>query len=197
MTDREKLYHGLSQAAWGYFFLSFDFNLNSVSVLPRFVGWLLLLSAVGKLSGERRDLALLRPLCVLLAAWDGVDWLLSWGGGDLDGTILFLELLVTVAVLYFHFQFLTDMAALAARYQPEGETLDQRLYHRRTLYTVLTTAGILAGRLALRFPGEAWLWLLGAVAVVGCVAALLVIISLFQLRRYVREGQETDGGDLQ
>lgn len=189
MTDREKLYHGLSQAAWGYFFLSFDVNLNNVSVLPRFVGWLLLMSAIGKLSEERRDLALLRPLCVLLAVWDGVDWLLSWGGGDLDGTILFLELLVAVAGLYFHFQFLTDMAALAERYQPEGEGLDQRLRRRRTAYLVLTTAVTLTGDLAQRFPGELWLWAIGCLGIAGCVSALMVMVSLFQLRRFAREGQ--------
>ena len=66
--DNRDIYSGLSNAAWGYFFLHFDFNLNNVSIFPRFVGWLLLLSACKKLSGERRDLALLRPLAVLLAA---------------------------------------------------------------------------------------------------------------------------------
>ena len=64
--NRETVYGGLSNTAWGYFFLHIDFNLGvnqtSVNVLPRFVGWLLLLSAIGKLAGERRDLPLLRPL---------------------------------------------------------------------------------------------------------------------------------------
>ena len=112
-ADREQIYSGLSHAAWGYFFLNFDFNFNTVSIFPRFVGFLLLLSAIDKLSGERRDLALLRPLTMLLAVWSGLDWLVSWAGGDVDGHILFLDLLVAAAGLYFQFQFLTDMAALA------------------------------------------------------------------------------------
>ena len=124
MTDQHTLYSGLSNAAWGYFFLNFDFNLGTVSILPRFVGFLLFLSAIKKLSGERRDLALLRPLCLLLAAWNAIDWLLSWTGGNLDGHILFLDLLVAVAGLYFHFQFLTDIAVFAEQYQPEGGDLD-------------------------------------------------------------------------
>ena len=77
MTEPNQLYTGLSQAAWGYFFMTFDFNLNGVSVLPRFVGFYLLFSAIGKLSVERRDLNLLRPLCILLTGWSGMDWLLS------------------------------------------------------------------------------------------------------------------------
>lgn len=96
MTDRERVYGGLSNAAWGYFFLHIHFKLNTVDILPVFVGYLLLLSAIGKLSGERRDLNLLRPLCVLLTGWSGLDWLLSWVGGDVEGHILFLDLLVTV-----------------------------------------------------------------------------------------------------
>ncbi|MDE6998163.1 MAG: hypothetical protein K2P04_09875, partial [Oscillospiraceae bacterium] len=70
MTDRENLYKGLSHAAWGYFFLNFDFYLGTVSIFPRFAGYLLFLSTIGKLAGERRDLLLLRPLCVLLAVWN-------------------------------------------------------------------------------------------------------------------------------
>ena len=46
--ERETLYTGLSHAAWGYFFLNFDVNFGTVSVIPRFVGFLLLLSAIGK-----------------------------------------------------------------------------------------------------------------------------------------------------
>ena len=62
MTDRKTLYDGISHAAWGYLFLYLDINLGTVSVLPRFVGWLMFLSAIEKLKAERRDLALLRSL---------------------------------------------------------------------------------------------------------------------------------------
>ena len=132
--ENRYVYSGLSNAAWGYFFLHFDFNLNNVSIFPRFVGWLLLLSACKKLSGERRDLALLRPLAVLMAVWHTLDWLLSWGGGDVDGHVLFLDLLLAVAGLYFHFQFLTDMAGLAEQYQPEDVGLDGKRPQKRQVY---------------------------------------------------------------
>ena len=132
MIDQSTLHSGLSNAAWGYFFLNFDFNLGTVSIFPRFVGFLLFLSAIRKLSGARRDLALLRPLCALLGVWAAVDWLFSWSGGSVDGQILFLDLLVSVAGLYFHFQFLTDMAAFAEQYQSEGGDLDSRIRRRRS-----------------------------------------------------------------
>ena len=46
MTDCQKLFSGISKAAWGYFFLYFNININNVSILPGFVGYLLFLSAI-------------------------------------------------------------------------------------------------------------------------------------------------------
>ena len=83
MTDRETLYRGASHAAWGYFFLYIDINLGTLNILPDWAAYLLFLSAIRKLQGERRDLALLRPLGILLAVWNGADWLAVLGGGAL------------------------------------------------------------------------------------------------------------------
>ncbi|MDE7243952.1 MAG: hypothetical protein K2O18_08250, partial [Oscillospiraceae bacterium] len=135
MTEnREALCNGLSYAAWGYFFLNFDVNIQQVSILPRFAGFYLLLQAINRLAAQRRDLELLRPLCVLLMLWNAGDWLMSWAGLDLDGRFLFFDLLVGAAGLYFHFQFLTDLAALAHKYQPQDREIDKAVCKRRTVY---------------------------------------------------------------
>ncbi|MDE7262794.1 MAG: hypothetical protein K2N78_12155 [Oscillospiraceae bacterium] len=193
MTDRKILYQGLSHAAWGYFFLNFNLNLGTVSILPSFVGYILFYLAIEKLAGERRDLALLRPLCILLAVWSALDWLLSWGGGSIDGHALFLDLLAAAAGLYFQFQFLTDMAALAEAYCPYSG-LDARLRRRRTAYIVLVTAVSLfstyPGRFLIR--GDDWRTVVMAVlAVVACIISLLVMAALFKLRKIFRASAET------
>lgn len=186
-TDREKLYSGLTHAAWGYFLLHVDFKLGTVSVLPAFAGYLLLLSAIGDLSGERRDLALLRPLGMGLAACNGADWLLSWAGRSIGGLFLPLDLIITAASLYFHFQFITDMAALAGTYQPEGSGLERRLLRCRTVYLVLTTAAHVLMYLpedVLRQGREVALGVLAAALV---AAMLFIMAGLFGLRRIFRE----------
>ena len=190
MTDREKLYSGLSNAAWGYFFLTFDFNLNNVSVLPRFVGFYLLFSAIGKLSGERQNLNLLRPLCILLTGWSGLDWLLSWLGGDVEGHILFLDLLVTVVTLYFHFQFLTDMAALSECCQPEDDNLASRIRGHRTAFTLLITVFGLMADLTPVLPWEWWTGMIGFGALITCIVALMIMMDLFHLRKLIRSEEE-------
>lgn len=190
MTDREKLYSGLSNAAWGYVFLTFDFNLNNVSVLPRFVGFYLLFSAIGKLSGERQNLNLLRSLCILLTGWSGLDWLLSWLGGDVEGHILFLDLLVTVVTLYFHFQFLTDMAALSECCQPEDDNLASRIRGHRTAFTLLITVFGLMADLTPVLPWEWWAGMIGFGALITCIVALMIMLDLFHLRKLIRSEEE-------
>lgn len=187
--DRESLYRALSNGAWGYLFLNFDLNIGTVSVTPRFVGWLLFVAAIRDLSPERRDLALLRPLALLLAAWSGADWLLSWVHGSVGGHILFLDLLMAAAAIYFHFQFLTDLAALAQLRQPEGGSLDRRLRRRRTVYILLTT-GVsvlmhLSGERYAGFQGYAALGLSAA----ALITALCIMAGVFELRGLFREEQ--------
>lgn len=201
MSDYERLYTGLSHAAWGYFLLHFNFNLNfdsvSINILPSFAGALLLLSAVNKLSAERRDLKLLRPLCMILAAWHLADWLLALAGTSLTGKILFLDLIFTAVLLYFHFQFLTDMAAIAEKYQPEGETLNRRILRRRTVLLVLATiadvasglfqAADLGQMMKMEMPFGLLTIALGVLLAVTLIVIVMIMFSLFQLRRYVRD----------
>ena len=87
-----KLIRGVQYAAWAYFFLYLDINLNRFSLLPNAVGWYLLSRAVTALEEEHPDLRLLGPLtfplglwalkqyAFLLPAWDlsQFSWLLSW-----------------------------------------------------------------------------------------------------------------------
>lgn len=194
MLDREQLYTGLSQAAWGYFLLLLNFNLNfnntiSINLLPSFAGALLLLSAINKLSAERRDLKLLRPLCILLVVWHLADWVLNLVGFSVSGHFLFLDLLVGVATLYFHFQFLTDMAALAEEYQPDDDNLAARIRSHRTAYTLLVTAIALLQSLAQAFPWEWWPGIAVFAAVIACIVALMIMADLFHLRRLVPKAE--------
>ena len=189
MTQHRQLYDGISHAAWGYLFLYLDINLGTVSVLPRFVGWLLFLSAIEKLKAERRDLALLRPLGILLAAWSAAGWLASWVGTTIEGRFLPLDLIVGTAGMYFHFQFFTDCAALASAYQQPGDGLDRRLLRWRTIQTVLLTVMALSSCGA-EWLGEVWTYAVTVLAVVYVIVGLCLMAALFALRKLFAEGPE-------
>lgn len=197
MTDRQTMYDSLTCAAWGYFFLFFDFKLGNVSILPAFAGYLMLRQAARDLSPERRDLALLRPLLLLLAAWSAGDWLLSWTGGDINGHILFADLVMTAVQLYFHFQFLTDMAALAEKYQAEGGDLHRRLLRKRTMYTLLITFVAIIQQAYGGFADpDAAGWLVMIPAIIACILSLAAMVNLFELRSCFQEPAKTDSSSV-
>lgn len=188
MDERQRICGGLSSAAWGYLFLNLDINLGRVSILPRFVGWLLLLSAVKALKEERRDLGLLRPLGILMAVWTALDWGASWLGTDIDGVFLPVDLLVAVAQLYFLFQFLTDLAALAEAYLPEddGRAVSGKILKCRSVQTVMVTGFALASYVT-EFPETAVNGVVAVLAVGYCVLGVYLMMTLFTLRKYFRD----------
>ena len=190
-TDRETLYRGVSHAAWGYFFLYIDINLGSLNILPDWAAYALFLSAVGKLQGERRDLGLLRPLGLLLAVWNGADWALALFGGGVSGHFPPLDLVVGVIQMYFHFQLLTDCAALAADWEASGETVDRRILRWRTIQTVIQT-----GVMCLSYLPTEWdtavMTAMTAMVLVYLAAGLGTMLALFALRRLFREGMAVD-----
>lgn len=190
MDERKRLYDGLSCAAWGYLFLYLDINLGTVSILPSFAGWLLFLSAIAALKEERRDLGLLRPLGLLLAAWTAADWGASWLGRDIDGLSPPLDLLVAVAQMYFQFQFLTDLAALALTRlpEPDGASLSRRMLRWRTVQTVLVTVFALAPYLPAWIPESAAKGVVVVLAVAYCILAFFLMTALFALRGHFKGG---------
>ena len=182
MTDYQKLYSGISKAAWGYFFLYFNINFNNVSILPSFVGYLLFLSAINLLKEEERELSLLHTLGVIMALWTGVEWLASFVGLNLEGMWQFIDIIISLVNLYFHFQFLTNLASIAAKYQPEGYELDAKLLQYRTLQTVMLTAI----EVIIRFQpwlSEAWTVISICMLIVYLIAGICLMKALFDLRK--------------
>lgn len=182
MTDHQKLYTGIGRAAWGYFFIYFNININSVSILPSFIGYLLFLSAINYLCDEERELELLRTLGIILTVWHIASWLASWAAIDLDGMLQVADIIIGVVNIYFHFQLLTNLASIAAKYQPEALELDKKLLHYRTLQTVMLTAVIILGYLAKWLDGFGMLISI-VMLIVYLIAGILLMKALFDLRR--------------
>ena len=182
MTDYQKLYSGISKAAWGYFFLYFNINFNNVSILPSFVGYLLFLSAIKLLNNEERELSLLRTLGVIMALWTGVEWLASFIGIKIEGMWQFIDIIISLVNLYFHFQFLTNLASIAAKYQSEGYELDAKLLRYRTLQTIMLTAI----EVVLCFQpwlSGAWTVISVCMVIVYVIAGICLMKALFDLRK--------------
>ena len=127
MNKTDRLYTGITRAAWGYSFLYFNVDINmggnTVGLLPAFVGMALFLSAIELLKEERRNLALLRPFAVALLVWYLAGWAADIFGVSLDTRLPVISLLTSLAGMYFQFQLMTDFAALARTYVPDNPDL--------------------------------------------------------------------------
>ena len=190
MTNYQKLYDGISKAAWGYFFIYFNININTVSLIPSFVGYLLFLSAIEHLKDEERELSLLHTLGVILVGWHSVAWLVSWFSINLDGAWQFIDIIISLVNLYFHFQLLTNLASIATKYQPEGYEQDAKLLRYRTLQTVMLTAVLIITHLH-PWLSEVWTYISVVMLIVYLIAGICLMKALFDLRRCLprNEGQ--------
>ena len=182
MTDYQKLYTGIGRAAWGYFFIYFDFNINTVSILPSFVGYLLFLSAINYMCDEERELNLLRTLGGILAFWHGASWLASWVSLDLDGMLQAADIIIGVVNIYFHFQLLTNLASIAAKYQPEYYELDEKLLRYRTVQTIMLTSVTILSYFSKWLEGFG-IFVSICMVIVYLIVGILLMKALFTLRR--------------
>ena len=195
MTDYQKLYTGIGRAAWGYFFIYFDINLNTVSILPSFIGYLLFLSAINHLCDEERELNLLRTLGIILTVWHIASWFASFGAIKLDGMLPAVDIIIGVVNIYFHFQLLTNLASIAAKYQSEDHEFDAKLLRYRTMQTVMLTAVIILGYLA-KWQTELVTVISVGMIIVYLIVAVLLMKALFDLRRDISIDSDSDDTDM-
>lgn len=176
MNNRTQLAAAVKRIAWAYVLLHVHINLGTLDVLPDWAGDLMIVSALGVLAQEEPSAGLLKPFGIILAVWNGVKWIFALLGGSWDGGLL--GLIATVVSLYFHFQLLTNLAAVSEKYNcPQTK----RILTLRTVQTVLTTI------LALPLPWEEWEQAMVLLLIVSLVVVIWICSVLFSLRRSLEE----------
>lgn len=189
MTDYTKVYNGILKVIWGYFFLYFNINLGTISILPSFVGYILFSGAIDLLKDEERELSLLKPLCMILGIWEGIEWLANCVGYSFDGKWQFINLIIGLLNLYFHFQFITNLASIAIKHQQEGCIYDKKLLKYRTILTILQTIFIVFT--AFNFiPEEVLTYITFALGIVFVIVCIGMMVILNQLRKNLKYDEE-------
>lgn len=182
MSERKMLYMAVKNVAWGYIFLHIHINVGTLDLLPDWVGYLLILAALPVIAGEVRTASLLPPLAVGLAVWEGLKWILNLLG--VAAELPLLNLLAAVIALYFHFQLLTDIAAVSEKYEcPQTK----RILTLRTVQTVITTV------FTLPLGWESWEYGAIVLIIIGAVATFWICAVLFSLCRTLEQAIPPDG----
>ena len=161
-----ELYHATRKTAWAYILLHVNLNLGMINILPDWWGYLMIVTALPVIGEEEESANLLTPLGIFLTVIEVVNWLNECLFAS--SLPLYLISIVSGAIsLYFHFQFFTNLAAIAKRYGCREEAAIMKL---RTVNTVLKTAAIVCSSLQTDHPFMTGLLI------------LLVIVAIFICR---------------
>lgn len=109
----EKYIQSVSLVFWGYLFIYFNINLGPIDVFPGWAGYIFLVASLRGIAELEPSAKLLTPFALLLVAQD----LLNCAARIVDVTLDFywIDVVLTVVGLYFHFQLLTNLAQIAER----------------------------------------------------------------------------------
>lgn len=133
----ELLTKALYRIAIGFGILCFDINLGPINILPNWLGYWLIVKSLDAIAEEEPSAALLKSLGNLLIGWFAVTWVMKILGMNLRASLVqWVAYLVAVEQLYFQFQLLTNIAAIAAKYVPQFE---RRILELRTVMTLVVT----------------------------------------------------------
>lgn len=185
MIDYEKIYNGISKAIWGYFFLYFDINLGTISILPSFIGFILFLKAINLLEEEERELSLLKTLGLILVTWNVVEWLAKCVGYSFGNKWQFVTLIAGLLNMYFHFQFLTNIASIAIKHQEENCTYDKTLLSCRTIQTLMLTVFLVVTNLNF-IPEDILVYPTFILAIIYIIVCIFIMVTLNGLRKNLK-----------
>ena len=173
MPEREKLAAGLGCAAWGYFLLLFNFEINGFNLLPEFLGYALFFWALEHFAGTGPDWAGLKSLCLFLLIYNLLNYVQII---DALPVGMFVIMLAAVAQIYFHFQFLSGVAELAAS-KAAASMIFSLLMGNSARYSLIY--GSLASVILLLV----WLYLCGNILIMGNAVNYVLFIHRKQARR--------------
>lgn len=159
-----------------YIFIYVNINLGTLDILPDWLGYLFILGALPTLSLWEKSTGLLRNLGILLAIYEGAEWIIQLFGSQTD--IPVISLIAGIIGLYFHFQLLTNMASIASEYGLTGRS--ENILKLRTANTLLQTVAMLTMQLSARFEA-AWPALVMVVIIV--ILTIMITVSIYGLKK--------------
>lgn len=175
--NQNELYQAIRRTAWGYVLIHINFNLGTLNILPNWWGYVLFIMAIPVLGKEEESTNLLKSLGILLFWAEFWFWMNNCLIDGIFNSYL-ISVITSVISLYFHFQFLTNLANIARKYECDVEN---KILTLRTVQTILTTALFLISSWRTDF-----LFMKGLI-VISAVVALWVCKVLFSFSRTINE----------
>ncbi len=97
----------IKNVAWSIILSTFHINIGVFDILPDWLGYILLFSAVKAISDVQPTAGLLKPFAVIIIADSILDTVLKFMGTSVG--IYVYNLVISVIYIYIYFQILTDI----------------------------------------------------------------------------------------
>ena len=200
MTENSSLYSGITKIAWAFVFILFHLRINTIDLLPDFVGYILIAIGIGSIADSLEHRKILKPMSIVISIWTASLWftetvtLTSVFEGYFSTIMSYLSTAMGVVILIFTIILLTDLSVLAAKHQPEDKNIDRHLIVARNIYAVCYSVSIAMSLSALltfnRYPAVltgVFTGLSIASGIAILVTMVIILIALFSLRKVIKD----------
>ena len=171
----------VKRIAWAYIFLYLNINLGTINLLPEWVGYIYILSAIPLIEEQEESAKYLRTPLLILAGWAGISWLAANFGFSPDWKIIYIFPLALR--LYMHFQLLTNIADITAYFGLNEAAA--KIKKLRSLNVIFDTALQLMSTLLLENT-----YILLAVSLATLAVVVVIAFTLFSLVIQLKELDE-------
>ncbi len=122
--ETKTLSSAIKKVAISYILIYLHINISAIDILPDWLGYFLIVSVLPVLSQKEKSAQLLKPFGIALGVWNVVEWVLKIAGTELNLTII--NIVFSIITIYFHFQLITNIAALDIEDRKKKRLLDLR-----------------------------------------------------------------------
>lgn len=122
--ETNTLSSAIKKVAISYILIYLHINISVIDILPDWLGYFLIVSVLPVLSQKEKSAQLLKPFGIALGVWNIFEWVLKIAGTELNLTII--NIVFSIITIYFHFQLITNIAALDIEDRKKKRLLDLR-----------------------------------------------------------------------
>ena len=178
--ETKALSSAIKKIAISYIFIYFHINISVIDMLPDWLGYFMIVSALPMLSAKEQSAQLLRNFGIAIGIWNIIEWVLKITGAQWNFTLL--SLLFSIIIIYFHFQLITNIANLDIE-----QSKRKRLLVLRTTTVILHTLLALSLYMPIIQDEEAYTYILMFMGIPQVIICIWIAGELFGLSKTMKE----------
>ena len=183
--ETKALSSAIKKIAISYIFIYFHINISVIDILPDWLGYFMIVSALAVISEKEQSAGLLRPFGIAIGVWNIIEWVLKITGAQWNFTLL--SLLFSIIIIYFHFQLITNIANLDIE-----QSKRKRMLLLRTITVILHTLLALSLCAPIALDEEVYTYILIFMGIPQIIICFWIAGELFGLSRSMKDKENEE-----